>query len=76
MNNVVDFPELIPDEPLHQEVFDDVLAHYTEGLEPLENWTAEDLLRLRRSLDAELQRRYDENDMPEAQIEAITDDYA
>lgn len=76
MNNVIDFPEVIPDEPLHQEVFDEVMGHYNDGIEPLENWTSEDLLRLRRALDAELQTRYDNSPNGDAQIEAITDDYS
>jgi hypothetical protein len=61
MNNVIDLPELIPGLPAHQDLFDEILGHYSSGIEPLESWTTEDLVRLSRALDAELQIRYDKD---------------
>lgn len=74
-----EFPDEViePDELVHQEVFDEVLSHYDSGLEPLGSWTSEDLVRLGRAIDAELQLRCDESAgvNPDISYQAIVDDY-
>lgn len=40
-----------------QTVFYDLLDKYNNGVEPLSNWTTEDLIKLMDAIDAELQDR-------------------
>ena len=40
-----------------QSSFYDLLDKYNEGVEPIENWLTEDLVRVVELIDAELQRR-------------------
>lgn len=42
---------------LQQITFDELLEKYSEGTEPLENWTSSDLVKLSMVVDAELQSR-------------------
>lgn len=41
----------------HQTAFDVTLDKYTQGLEPMESWAEEDLVRVRNAIDVELQER-------------------
>lgn len=57
--DAVDGEELgeAPGLPPHQLIFDELLDKYNDGMEPLENWTTHDLVRLSSVVDAELQVR-------------------
>lgn len=61
--------------PEHQHVFDRVLEHYNEGIEPLENWDTADLVALGHAIDAELQARADmEQAIGEREEEVASED--
>ncbi len=67
-----------------QDTFDALLERYNSGIEPLENWTTADLVKLIDAADSELQNRAPPDSDPSQiyeinqafpQVEISDDDY-
>lgn len=60
-----------------QQTFDELMEKYNSGIEPLENWTTADIVKLIDAADTELQNRAPPDssyDVPMGTIES-DDDY-